>query len=226
MLDGTTKSSLARRRLSGRLRMTALVGVLFGAALAYVCHFPLPDFFAEAEPTYLERLFFKLTKTSPARGPDVIFVPTPQAAVNRMLELAELKPGDVLYDLGCGDGRFVVTAAKKYGVRAAGVDIDPMRIAQSQRNVKTNGVAHLVTILKADIFQLDFSDATVVTLYLLPELNVRLMPRLAQLKPGTRILSFDFDMRGAKPRAVEEIRPAETQRTHRIYQWKVPWEPE
>ena len=210
----------------GRLRLTGLVGVLLGAGIAYLCCLPLPDFFAEAEPTYLERLFFKLTKTTPERGPDVIFVPTPQAAVDRMLDLAEIKPDDVLYDLGCGDGRFVVTAAKKYGVRAVGVDIDPMRIAQSQRNVKTNGVAHLVTILKADIFQMDFSDATVVTLYLLPELNVRLMPKLAQLKPGTRILSFDFDMRGAKPRAVVEIGTPETDRLHRIFQWIVPWEPE
>lgn len=220
------KSTPPPLRRSGRLRLTGLVGVLLGSAVAYLCHFPLPDFFTEAEPTYLEQFWFKLTKTEPARGPDVIFVPTPQAAVNRMLELAELKPDDVLYDLGCGDGRFVVTAAKKYGVRAVGVDIDPMRIAQSQRNVKTNGVSHLVTILKADIFQMDFSDATVVTLYLLPELNVRLMPKLAQLKPGTRILSFDFDMRGAKPRAIVEARTEETQRVHRIYQWTVPWEPE
>jgi len=133
------------------------------------------------------------------RKPDVIFVPTPQEVVDKMLEMAEIKTGDVLYDLGCGDGRIVVTAAKRYGIKAVGFDIDPARIRESLANVKSNKVEHFVTIKQADIFTLDLREANVVTLYLLPELNVKLMPQLAQLKPGSRIVSHDFSMRGAKP---------------------------
>jgi predicted RNA methylase len=168
------------------------------------------------------------TPVSPKK-PDVVFVPTPQPVVDRMLEMAEVKKDDIVYDLGCGDGRIVVTAAKKFGVKAIGVDIDPQRIREAKENVRTNGVAHLVTIKEADIFELDFSDATVVTLYLLPDLNVRLMPKLAKLKKGTRIVSNDFDMRGAKPKEVVRMDGhydqsyGDIQRT--IYKWVVPWEP-
>lgn len=158
----------------------------------------------------------------PAKKPDVIFVPTPQEAVDKMVELARIKPGDVLYDLGCGDGRIVITAAKKYGIRAVGVDIDPERVRESRANVKAAGVEHLVTIKQADIFELDFSDASVVTLYLLPSLNVRLKPKLAALPRGTRIVSYDFDMAGAKPKQVVEIDTDERQVA--IYLWEVPWE--
>lgn len=178
----------------------------------------------EPEPSYLERIWFKAANAKPPREPDVIFVPTPQKAVDRMLELAELKPSDVLYDLGCGDGRFVVTVAKKYGVRAVGMDINPLRVAQSRRNARSNGVTNLVSFVRADIFEADFSEATVITLYLLPELNVRLMPKLAQLRPGTRILSFEFNMRGAKPLAVTEIVPEGRVEPYRIFKWIVPWE--
>ncbi|MDO8630782.1 MAG: class I SAM-dependent methyltransferase [Phycisphaerales bacterium] len=160
----------------------------------------------------------------PSKKPDVIFVPTPQEVVEKMLELAKVKPGDILYDLGCGDGRIVVTAAKKFGVKAIGVDIDPERVKESLENVKANRVEHLVTIKQADIFELDFSDASVVTMYLLPSLNVRLMPKLAELKPGTRIVSHDFDMRGAKPKQVVQIETDE--REVPVYLWVVPWEPE
>lgn len=169
------------------------------------------------------------------REPDVVFVPTPQPVVEKMLELAEIKPGDIVYDLGCGDGRIVVTAAKKYGVKAYGFDIDPKRVAESLANVKSNKVEHLVTIKQADIFKLDLREATVVTLYLLPELNVRLMPQLEKLKPGSRIISHDFDMRGAKPVLVHRMKvPARgatsedlgygSDREHTIYKWVVPWE--
>src|SRR5262249_17242144 len=129
------------------------------------------------------------------RTPDVIFVPTPQKVVDKMLEMAEVKKGDVVYDLGCGDGRIVVTAAKKYGAKGIRIDIDPQRIKDYTENVKKNKVGELVTIKKADIFKEDFKDATVVTLYLLPSLNVKLMPQLAKLKEGTRIVSHDFDMK-------------------------------
>jgi tRNA G37 N-methylase Trm5 len=161
------------------------------------------------------------------RKPDVIFVPTPQPVVDKMLEIAEVKKGDVLYDLGCGDGRIVVTAAKKYGVRATGIDIDPERIRESLENVRANGVTQLATIRHGDIFETDLTQASVVTLYLLPELNVRLMPRLKQLKPGTRIVSHDFDMRGAKPKKVITIAGGNDEDSdHTIYLWVVPWEDE
>jgi SAM-dependent methyltransferase len=164
------------------------------------------------------------------REPDVIYVPTPQAVVDKMLEMAEVKPGDVVYDLGCGDGRIVVTAAKKYGVKAIGFDIDPQRIAEAQENVRSNGVGHLVTIRQEDIFTLDLREATVVTLYLLPELNVRLMPQLEKLRPGSRIVSHDFDMRGAKPVAVVKMpagNDSELEGTDpTIYKWVVPWKSE
>ncbi len=159
------------------------------------------------------------------RRPDVIFVPTPQVAVNEMLKMADIKKGDVLYDLGCGDGRIVITAAKKYGIRAYGFDIDPQRIKESKANVKKAGVGHLVTIQQADIFTLDLSKANIVTLYLLPRLNVKLMPQLRKMRPGSRIISFDFDMRGAKPKKVVE-RDFKDAGLRRIYKWVVPWKVE
>ncbi len=169
----------------------------------------------------------------PAPGdvtPDVIYVPTPQEVVNKMLQMAGVKKDDVLYDLGCGDGRIVVTAAKKYGCKAVGFDIDPDRIKEARENVRKAGVGDLVTIKQEDIFKQDLSKASVVTLYLLPELNVRLMPKLAKLKPGTRIISDDFDMKGAKPKEVVHLdRPGEAddgELQNTVYKWVVPWEPE
>ena len=135
----------------------------------------------------------------PKRTPDVVYVPTPHDVVEKMLELAEVKKNDVVYDLGCGDGRIVVTAAKKYGCKATGFDIDPERVEESQENVKKNKVGKLVTVIEEDIFTLDLSKANVVTLYLLPTLNVKLIPQLEKLKPGSRIVSHDFDMEGVKP---------------------------
>jgi predicted RNA methylase len=162
------------------------------------------------------------------RTPDVIYVPTPQPVVEKMLEMAEVKKGDVVYDLGCGDGRIVVTAAKKYGVKAVGFDIDPQRVKEAKENVRTNKVEHLVTIKQEDIFTLDLQEASVVTLYLLPDLNVRLMPQLAKLKPGSRIVSHDFDMRGAKPVQTHQMSTGndgeEHSGSHTIYKWVVPWE--
>lgn len=170
--------------------------------------------------------------TATNKEPDVIYVPTPQPVVDKMLELAEVKKGDVVYDLGCGDGRIVVTAAKKYGVKAVGYDIDPQRVKEARENVRTNKVEDLVSIKQEDIFTLDLREASVVTLYLLPDLNVRLMPQLAKLKPGSRIVSHDFDMRGAKPVQTHEVSTASADErdgfggSHTIYKWVVPWEKE
>lgn len=128
------------------------------------------------------------------RRPDVIFVPTREAVIDAMLKAAKVGPTDVVYDLGCGDGRIVVAAAK-LGARAIGIDIDPQRIAEAKANAERNGVTGKVEFRQEDLFQAEFRDATVVTLYLLPSLNVKLKPRLMeQLKPGTRIVSHDFDM--------------------------------
>jgi len=134
------------------------------------------------------------------RYPDVIFVPTPQEVVEDMLRLANVKKADVLFDLGSGDGRIPVTAARLYGTRGVGIDIDPERIREAQENARKNGVESLVQFRQQDLFEADFHEATVVTLYLLPDLNLKLRPRLlAELKPGTRIVSHQFDMGDWKP---------------------------
>ena len=140
------------------------------------------------------------------QAPDVIFVPTPQEVVDDMLRLANVRKGDVLYDLGSGDGRIPVTAAKRYGVRAVGIDIDPERIREANENARKNGVTKLVEFRQEDLFKANFREATVVTLYLLPDLNVKLRPRLlAELKPGTRIVSHQFDMGDWKPEKKLEL---------------------
>jgi tRNA G37 N-methylase Trm5 len=157
---------------------------------------------------------------APARTqvPDVIYVPTPYEVVDEMLRLANVKKGDVLYDLGSGDGRIPVTAAKKFGIRAVGVDIDPQRIEEAKENAKKNGVARLVEFRNEDLFRTRFSEATVVTLYLLPDLNVKLRPRLlAELKPGTRVVSHQFDMGTWKPDKKVELSAGRT-----IYLWTIP----
>ena len=127
--------------------------------------------------------------------PDIHYVPTPQYVVNELLEIAGINKDDIVYDLGCGDGRFVITAAKKYGARGIGIDIDPQRIRESQTNAMNAGVFDRVKFIEADLFKTDFSRATIVALYLLPQLNLRLRPIFfKELKPGTRIVSHDFDM--------------------------------
>ena len=127
-------------------------------------------------------------------------MPTPQKVVEDMLRIAEVKKGDVLYDLGSGDGRIPITAAKKYGIKAVGIDIDPERIWEAQQNARGAGVERLVEFRREDLFKTNFKDATVVTLYLLPDLNLKLRPRLwAELRPGTRVLSHQFDMGDWKP---------------------------
>lgn len=151
------------------------------------------------------------------RHPDVIFVPTPQELVEDMLRLANVKKGDVLYDLGSGDGRIPITAAKLYGIRAIGIDIDPARIREANENAKKAGVERLVQFRQADLFQSDFREASVVTLYLLPDLNVKLRPKLwAELKPGSRVVSHQFEM--GEWRADKKLESG----TRTIYFWEIP----
>ncbi|MBL8231818.1 MAG: methyltransferase domain-containing protein [Bryobacterales bacterium] len=131
----------------------------------------------------------------PKRQPDVPYVPTTEEAVQAMLELASVKKTDVVYDLGCGDGRIVIAAAKKFGARGVGIDINPERIKEARENAKKAGVEHLVRFEENDLFDAKISDATVVTLFLLSSINLKLKPKLlADLKPGTRLVSNTFDM--------------------------------
>lgn len=156
------------------------------------------------------------------RALDVVFIPTPQEVVDKMLELAEVKKGDLVYDLGCGDGRIPITAAKKYGCRAVGYDLDPERVEESRENVEKSQLGHLIRIEQKDIFTLDLSEADVITLYLLPSLNVRLIPQLEKLRPGSRIVSHDFDMEGVKPDKVVKLTTSKDQVEHKIYLWTTP----
>ncbi len=154
----------------------------------------------------------------PAREPDVIYVPTPEPVVDAMLNLARVREGDVLYDLGSGDGRIPIAAAQRFGVRGVGIDINPVRIREANANAERAGVTDLVTFKEADLFETDISEATVVTLYLLQSLNVKLRPKLlAELRPGTRIVSHAFDMAGHwEPEATQTIDGT------RIFLWTVP----
>ncbi len=152
------------------------------------------------------------------RTPDVVFVPTPQDVVDAMLKVAKAGQGDVLYDLGSGDGRIPITAAQRYGIaRGVGIDINPERVKEANENLAKAGVADRVRFINADLFESDLSEATVVTLYLLPELNLKLLPKLLkELKPGTRIVSHAFDMGSWKPEQALNIDG------RRVYFWTIP----
>ncbi|WP_041549186.1 SAM-dependent methyltransferase [Chamaesiphon minutus] len=148
---------------------------------------------------------------------DVPYVPTPTPVVNEMLRIANVNKNDVLYDLGSGDGRIVITAAQKFGTRGVGIDIDPQRIKEANQNARKARVTDRVQFRQQNLFETDFSNATVVTLYLLPEINLKLRPKLlSQLKPGTRIVSHAFDMGDWKPQKVVNV-GGQT-----IYYWTVP----
>jgi SAM-dependent methyltransferase len=157
-------------------------------------------------------------QASPLRGPDVIFVPTPNEIVDMMLKMAGVTRKDTVYDLGCGDGRIVIAAAQKYGARGVGIDIDPDRVQEATDNVNKAGVQKLVKILRGDLFEADISAATVVTLYLLTELNRKVRPKLMRdLRPGTRVVSHAFSMGDDwKPE-----RTAVVQGTT-VYLWRIP----
>ena len=194
-----------RKVLKMHLRFAkALVGVLLLGITASAG--PAPEAQAAAAPAQ-----------QGLRQPDVIYVPTRQSVVDAMLKVANVKAGDLLYDLGCGDGRIPVTAARKYGARGFCFDIDPQRIKEANENVAKNNVGNLVTVVHADLFETDLSGASVITLYLLPSLNVKLMPKLMkELKPGTRIVSHAFDMGDWKPEKELDVDG------RKVYYWTIP----
>lgn len=153
---------------------------------------------------------------------DIGYIPTPQDAVEAMLDLAKVSANDILYDLGSGDGRAVITAVKQFGARGIGIDIDPKRIQEANENARKAGVENRVEFRQQNLFDTDFSEATVVILYLLPHLNLRLRPKLLrQLKPGTRIVSHDFDMGEWKPLQVKKMHNEEDST---LYYWVIPEE--
>lgn len=141
-----------------------------------------------------------------ACGQDVVYVPTQQAVVDAMLKLADVKKSDIVYDLGCGDGRMVITAAKTYGTKGKGIDIDPQRIKEAKENAQNSGVTDKVEFVLANLFEADVREASVVTLYLLESLNLKLRPKLLeQLKPGSRVVSNTFSMGDWVPDKTESV---------------------
>ena len=158
------------------------------------------------------------------RKPNVIFVPTPQDVVEKMLEQAKVTKADTVVDLGCGDGRIVVTAAKKYGCKAIGYDLDPECVKLSRAAVEKAGVGTLVKIEEADLLEVDFSGATVVTLYLGATLNAKLLPKLEKLKPGSRIVSHLFAIPGVKPDKTVMVTSTEDDVERALYLYSVPFE--
>jgi SAM-dependent methyltransferase len=153
----------------------------------------------------------------PLREPDVPFDPSPYPVVDQMLKLAAVRKTDVVYDLGCGDGRIVIAAAKQYGARAVGIDIDPQRIKESQENAQAAGVTDRVTFRNEDLFEANIAEATVVTLFLWPEVNLKLRDKLLRdLKPGTRVVSYYWDMGEWAPDKQEEAG------RRSIYLWIIP----
>ena len=153
--------------------------------------------------------------------PRAPYVPTPPDVVTRMLTLAGVTARDVVYDLGCGDGRIVIAAARTFGARGVGVDIDPQRIEESRANARRDGVAERVTFLQQDLFATDIREASVVSLYLLSKLNLQLRPKLlSDLRPGTRVVSHAFDMGDWRPD--KELRVPGSPSAHHVYYWVIP----
>ncbi len=156
------------------------------------------------------------------RSPDVVYVGTPYDVVARMLKMAAVKRGDIVYDLGCGDGRMLVLAAQKYGCRGFGFEIDPERVAAAQENARRNRVAHLVTIIQADLFTVDFPDADVLMLYLLPEINQKLLPELKRLKPGSRLVFHNYDLERIEADESIRVTSNEDSADHTLFLYTIP----
>lgn len=160
------------------------------------------------------------------KQPDVPYVPTTEPAVQEMLKLAGVSKSDVVYDLGCGDGRIVIAAAKQYGARGVGIDINPERISEAKENAKKAGVEHLVKFIEQDLFEADIHEATVVTLFLLTEVNMKLRPKLlADLRPGTRVVSNTFEMGDWKPEREARLNDEDHEYSYlssKFFLWTIP----
>ncbi len=162
------------------------------------------------------------TSQAPERTPDVVYVGTPYDVISKMLKLAKVTRKDVVYDLGCGDGRMIILAAKKYGCRGTGYDIDPERISAALANVKRNGVTNLVQITQKDIFTIDLGEADVLLLYLLEDLNKKLLPQIKKLKPGSRLVSHNYGIPGIEADAVIRVTSNEDSARHTIFLYTIP----
>ena len=197
-----------------RLRFLSVVLLALGLLLG---HGPRSGYAQQTDTT--EETTIPGLKMPPEQESDVPYVPTPKPVVDRMLELADVDETDVLYDLGSGDGRIVIRAARTHGARGVGIEIDPDLVKKARKNAKEAGVADLVEFRQGDLFEADISEATVVTLYLLPSVNQKLRPILfEQLSPGTPVVSHDFDMgRWAPDRTVDL--EGDT-----VYRWTIPEE--
>jgi SAM-dependent methyltransferase len=196
--------------LANVMRMRYRVTLIGACALLACAHVGGEDMHQAAHPQ-------QSAHNQPApRAPDVIFVPTPQRVINAMLKLAKVNRSDVVYDLGCGDGRIVVSAAR-LGARSVGIDIDPQRIREANARIKAAGLGKRAKVMQGDLFETDISDASVVTLYLLSSLNLKLRPKLlSELRPGTRIVSHGFDMGDWKPEKSVDVGGST------IHLWRVP----
>ncbi|BAY14600.1 hypothetical protein NIES21_03570 [Anabaenopsis circularis NIES-21] len=202
-----------------KILLSLITGVSVTTLAIAGCTAQQQDSAAEVQPPVLTAQTEAPTTTQPQERPgDVPYVPTPQPVVDAMLQVAKVGKNDILYDLGSGDGRIVVTAAQKYGTRGVGIDINPERIQEANANAQKAGVTDRVQFRQQDLFQTDLSEATVITLYLLPEVNQKLRPELLKLKPGTRIVSHAFDMGDWKPQQTLQV-DGKT-----IYYWVVPKE--
>jgi predicted RNA methylase len=169
---------------------------------------------------------FKSNRKTPEpvwmRTPDVVYVGTPFDIASKMLQLAQVTKKDVVYDLGCGDARMIILAAKKYGCHAAGFDIDPSMINLSKKNVEEEDLEDLVEIVQADMFTLDLSKASVLALYLLPQMNKKLLPQIEKMKPGSRLVFHDYEMEDMIPDETIRMTSNEDNASHTIYLYTIP----
>jgi cyclopropane fatty-acyl-phospholipid synthase-like methyltransferase len=180
----------------------------------------------QLDKTLMVLLWFLLVPATVWPQDSIPFVPSPMLVVERMLQLAEVRKDDVLYDLGSGDGRIVIEAAKKFGVRGIGVDLNPTLVEQARRRAAEEGVSHLVEFRAADGLTVDISQATVVTLYMFKWFNNQMRPKLQRLKPGSRVVAHDFDIDDWKPTKIEFVNPgddtaAEFSEPRTLYLWKI-----
>ena len=192
---------------------------LASVLLVFACVIPL-DAVAQSAQSAQSARSVQPAQPAATRAPDVHFDPTPPNVVAEILRLAKVKPGDTVYDLGCGDGRIVIAAAKVAGARGVCVDIDPVRIRESRSNAAAAGVGERIKFLQGDLFTTDISDASVVVLFLWPDLNLKRRPRLwRELKPGTRVVSYVHDMGDWKPRETIQVQGSSGERT--LYLWTI-----